>query len=306
MRAVVIGAVESTRIAIERIARAPDWSLPLVVTLPHRFSHRHSDYVDLADPARIAGAALYPAANGNAPETLEAIRAAGPDYIFIVGWSQIANPDLIAIPRRGTIGYHPAPLPRMRGRAVIPWTILTGEPITGGTLFWIDEGVDSGPILRQGFFHVGPDETATTLYARHMQLLERLMDEALAALSTDAPPREAQDERFATWTARRTLESGRIDWAQDATSIDCLVRAVARPYPGARTKVAASDDDLIIWRARTVPAAARHQACAGQVIARSDSSFTVLCGGGTAIEVTEWESGDASRPSLHAQFAVRP
>lgn len=305
MRAVVIGAVESTRIAIECIARSPGWSLPLVATLPRSLAHRHSDFVDLTEPARLAGAELFAGANANAAESLAAIRAADPDYLFIIGWSQIARAELISIPRFGSIGYHPAALPRMRGRAVIPWTILAGEPITGGTLFWIDEGVDSGPILQQGFFHVAADETATTLYARHMQLLERLMGDALAAISAGAAPRQVQDERFATWAARRTQECGRIDWAQDARSIDCLVRAVARPYPGARTRIASSDQDLIVWQARVASEGHRHQARTGQVIARSDSSFTVLCGDSTAIEVTEWECASASMPPLHAQLAVQ-
>lgn len=304
MRAVVIGAVESTRIAIECIARSPGWSLPLVVTLPPNLGHRHSDFVDLAEPARIAGAEVFTAANGNTPDSLDAIRAVDPDFVFIVGWSQIAKPELISIPRHGTIGYHPAPLPRMRGRAVIPWTILAGEPITGGTLFWIDEGVDSGPILQQGFFHVGTDETATTLYARHMQLLEQLMNDALTALSAGTALRQVQDERFATWTARRTQECGRIDWTQDARSIDCLVRAVARPYPGARTRVGSSDLDLVVWQARISPDGGRHRARTGQIIARGDHSFTVLCGGGTAIEVTEWECANPAAPALNAQLAV--
>lgn len=304
MRAVVIGAVESTKIAIECIGRSPGWSLPLVVTLPPELAHRHSDFVDVSAPARSVGAQILTIANGNAPESLAAIRTASPDYLFVIGWSQIARSELISIARQGTIGYHPAPLPRMRGRAVIPWTILSGEPITGGTLFWIDEGVDSGPILQQGFFHVAADETATTLYARHMALLERLMLDALVALSSNCAPRAVQDEQYATWAARRTQESGRIDWAQNAEAIDCLVRAVARPYPGAKTRLETSDQDMTVWQTRIAPGAQRHAAREGQVIARSGESFTVLCGGGTAIEVTEWECANAAPPALHAQLAM--
>src|SRR3546814_4028654 len=98
----------------------------------------------------------------------------------------------------------PAPLPRLRGRGVIPWTILADEPITAGTLFWIDDGVDSGPILEQAFFHVAPDETAASLYARHMRALGEMMTRALAALATGSPPRLEQDERYASWAAKRT------------------------------------------------------------------------------------------------------
>ncbi|MGC4250243.1 MAG: formyltransferase family protein, partial [Sphingobium sp.] len=192
------------------------------------------------------------------------------------------------------------PLPRMRGRAVIPWTILNEEPITGGTLFWIDAGVDSGPILEQRFMHVAPDETADSLYRRHMRLLDLMLDDALRALAAGTPRREPQDERFATWAAGRTPESGRIDWTAPARDVERLVRAAGRPYPGARTRVASSNSDLILWQARLCSPARCHLAAPGQVIARSADSFTIFCGDGEAVEITRWEGAPA--PKLHARL----
>ncbi len=302
MRAVIIGSVESSRVAIEAVARAPGWSRPLVVTLPAGLAHRHSDYVDLGPAAEAAGAELLHASDVNAPEVCAAIRAVEPDNVFVIGWSQICRDDFMAAAGSGLIGYHPAPLPRMRGRAVIPWTILMEEPITGGTLFWIDAGVDSGPILEQRFIHVAPDETAGSLYRRHMLLLERLLADALAALAAGTPRREAQEERFATWAAGRTLENGRIDWSAPARDIERLIRAVGRPYPGARTCVTPGGEDLILWRARIGPGPRRHLASPGQVIARSGQDFTIFCGDGAVIEVTEWEGGGGTAPRLHSQL----
>lgn len=300
MRAVVVGSVESSRVAIDAIARAKDWTLPLVVSLPPELAHRHSDYVDLSAAATAAGAGLLPAPNANAPEICEAIEAVSPDYVFVIGWSQICRTRLLTSARHGVIGYHPSPLPRMRGRAVIPWTILRDEPITAGTLFWIDAGVDTGPILEQRFFHVAPDETAETLYRHHMVALDAMMTDALAGLASGAPRRVEQDERFATWAARRTPESGRIDWSMTATEIDRLVRASGRPYPGARTHARSRQDELIVWQARVAADGDRHLACSGQVIVRSASSFVVRCGGGTALEITEWDGGGGGSPALHA------
>src|SRR3546814_19688752 len=118
-------------------------------------------------------------------------------------------------------------------RGVIPWTILADEPITAGTLFWIDDGVDSGPILEQAFFHVAPDETAASLYARHMRALGEMMPRALAALATGSPPRLEQDEPYASWAATRPPADGRSDWRQNAIALARLIRATRRPYPGA-------------------------------------------------------------------------
>src|SRR3546814_2322762 len=99
-------------------------------------------------------------ADRNAADVLEAVSALAPDYVFVIGWSQICKPAFRQAAGGQVIGYHPAPLPRLRGRAVIPWTILLDEKITASTLFWIDDGVDSGPILAQRYFHIAPDETA--------------------------------------------------------------------------------------------------------------------------------------------------
>ncbi|MGC4249892.1 MAG: formyltransferase family protein, partial [Sphingobium sp.] len=137
MRAVIVGSVESSRVAIEAVARAPGWTLPLVVTLPLSLARRHSDHVDLRPAAEAAGARVIDAPDVNAPDICMAIRDAAPDHVFVIGWSQICREPFMQAAGGGTIGYHPAPLPRMRGRAVIPWTILNEEPITGGTLFWI-------------------------------------------------------------------------------------------------------------------------------------------------------------------------
>lgn len=300
MRAILIGAVESSRIALEAIARAPGWHLPLVISLPLDLARRHSDFVDLAPAARAAGADYLEADNINHAEVLEAIVKADADYVFVIGWSQICGAGFRAACRDRVIGYHPAPLPRLRGRAVIPWTILSGEPITGGTLFWIDQGVDSGPILEQAFFHVAPDETAASLYARHMTRLEAMMGRALVALAAGKAQRIPQNERFATFAAKRTPADGVIDWAQDAASIARLVRAVGRPYPGAATRI--SGKRLVIWRAMPWPDGGRHLASPGQIVERGDEGFAVACGGGTALLVSEWDLEGGGMPGKHAKL----
>lgn len=305
MRAVVVGAVESSRIAIEAIGRAQAWSLPLVVSLPLELGHRHSDYVDLEPAATAAGARMLRASNINAPEICDALEALAPDYVFVIGWSQICRERFMATGGKGMIGYHPAALPRMRGRAVIPWTILSGDAITGGTLFWIDDGVDTGPILEQRFLHIAPDETAATLYSRHMATLSDMMRTALAALADGTARREPQDERFATWAARRTPESGRIDWTLPAEGVERLVRASGRPYPGARTSLPAAGRELIVWQARIAAGGDRHMARPGQVIARSEEGFTVQCGARTALLVSEWDNGEAGPLALHIQLGER-
>ena len=113
MRAVIVGAVESSRIAIEAIARASGWSLALVITLPPALAVRHDDYVDLASAAANAGAPVHYVNNVNSDDALEAIRALNADAVFVIGWSQICGEGFRAACENRVIGFHPAPLPRL-------------------------------------------------------------------------------------------------------------------------------------------------------------------------------------------------
>lgn len=308
MRAIVVGAVESTAVALRAVAAAPGWRVAALVTLPVALAARHADFVDLGHEAAALGAKVIRAADGNAPEVVREIRALEPDHVIVVGWSQICGPALLAAAGKGAVGFHPAPLPRLRGRAVIPWTILLDEKITGSTLFWIDAGVDTGPILAQRFFHVAPDETAGSLYARHLEALADLLSQALTGLAAGDAPRLAQDERFATWAAKRTAEDGLVDWTRPAAEVQRLVRAVGRPYPGAYT-AAPGGRRLVLWRARRQPGGGdRYAAAPGQVVDRDRSGgFAVRCGDGSDLRVQEfaWADGGVAGdgpPRLHARL----
>ena len=120
--------------------------------------------------------------------------------------------DLHALPPGGELVLYPewdAALPRMRGRAVIPWHILTGQRQGGATLFWIDEGTDSGPVAAQAVFPIDPDRTtARALYDRSvgamLALLPPLPDLPSAASSTTSlalspPPPSPLRQRLRTF-----------------------------------------------------------------------------------------------------------
>src|SRR5262245_43510339 len=157
MRIAVIGSVESTRVCLRALDAAPNVEVAAVVTLPTALAHRHADFVDLSPYAAACGAKLLRVPESNDSDVTAELRALDIEYLFVVGSSQLVKAPLMGTAKSGVIGYHPTPLPRMRGRAPIPWTILLDEKITGSTLFWIDERPDAGPILAQRFYHVAPD-----------------------------------------------------------------------------------------------------------------------------------------------------
>lgn len=294
MRNVLVGAVESTRVALAALVRGGHPPVA-VVTLPLARAGRHSDWVDLRPGAEAAGVALIEAPDINDDALLSRLADLHADHVLVIGWSQICRPPFLALPRAGVVGYHPALLPENRGRAVIPWTILQRRTETGGTLFWMDEGVDSGDVLAQRRFAMDESETAATLYAKHMQALDAMLSSSLPLLDAGTAPRRPQDDTKATWCARRTAEDGRIDWRRGATEVWTLVRAAGRPYPGAFTTDGAGRR-LVVWDAED-RGPGPYWGLPGQVQVLEREGALVQCGDRTHVLLRTIEvEGEGPRP----------
>ena len=261
-----------------------------VVTLPGPIDPNRSGQCAFDDVAARLGAALIETRDVNALETLNAIRKVEPELAFVVGWSQLVHDPFIALAREGVFGMHPTLLPRHRGRAPIPWAILSGLARTGVTLFEIvDSTADSGAIVGQVEVEIAPDETATSLFARladaHVQLVRELVPQLLSR----SAPRSRQDPSRASSWPKRVPADGIIDWETRAPYLYDWVRAQTRPYPGAFTYI--GDDKVIVWGARAVELAA--EAPAGTIVDVSADGPVVACGeGGLVLEEIQTEAGE--------------
>jgi methionyl-tRNA formyltransferase len=175
---------------------------------------------------------------------------------------------------------HPTLLPRHRGRAPIPWAILSGLAKTGVTLFEItDPTADSGPIVGQVEVPIARDETATTLYARLAEAHISLVREAMPAMVAGAEPRIPQDPKRASSWLKRTPLDGIIDWETRAPYLYDWVRAQTRPYPGAFTWL--DDEKVVVWRA--LPVEVESAAPAGTIVERRPEGLVVACGDGALL-----------------------
>jgi len=258
-----------------------------VVTLPGPVDPNRSGQCAFDDVARRHDATLVEAADINADETLAAVDALDPELIFVVGWSQLAREPFLALAREGVFGMHPTLLPRHRGRAAIPWAILSGLARTGVTLFEIvDETADSGAIVGQVVIDIEPDETAETLFERISEAHVELIRELVPQLLTRSAPRSPQDLfRASSWPRRRPVD-GIIDWETRAPYLHDWVRAQTRPYPGAFTFL--GEQKVVVWRARPVEADAA--APAGTIVETRPEGLVVACGEG-ALLLEEIETG---------------
>jgi methionyl-tRNA formyltransferase len=279
MRYIFVGTVEASYHALEEML-IQGANVVGVFTLAVEYASRHSDFADLSPLAQSYRIPLWHINNINEPEVVAQMQSLKPDYIFVIGWSQILKAAVLRLPKYACIGFHPSLLPQNRGRAVLPWTILQGLRRSGGTLFYLDEGVDSGDILMQKAFDLEPDETARTLYNKITAVLREMIREALPLLESGKPPRYPQDHSKATYCAKRTPADGLIDWQQPAERIWTLIRAVGDPYPGAFTFHRGRK--VIIWEAKFI-GSAPYIGLPGQIHAIRQDGVLVQCGDGKHI-----------------------
>ncbi|MES1977570.1 MAG: formyltransferase family protein [Pseudomonadota bacterium] len=102
--------------------------------------------------------------------------------------------------RLGALGYHPSLLPRHRGRDAIRWAIHMRELLTGGTVYWMDDGADTGPIAAQSWCWIRPDDTPEALWRRELAPMGlTLFAQVLAGIDAGQVTKRPQDDRLATW-----------------------------------------------------------------------------------------------------------
>ena len=102
--------------------------------------------------------------------------------------------------RIGAIGYHPSLLPLHRGRDAVKWTVRNGDRVTGGSVYWLNDTVDGGPVAAQDFCLVRPNDDARKLWQRELLPMGvRLVMQTLADIESGVIIRVPQDEALATW-----------------------------------------------------------------------------------------------------------
>lgn len=208
-------------------------TLDLVISIPDEKAKKKSGRIYVDDFAAKHNIPVVKSNHVNDAAVIEAIKAYEIDWLFIIGWSQIASKEVIEAAKLGAIGAHPTLLPMGRGRAAIPWAIIKGLDKTGVSFFKMDEGVDTGLILGQEEVAIKEDETALTLYNKVNTAHETLIKKLIIDLKNNTVVGKLQDESKATYWVGRKPQDGRISLSMSVNEVDRLVRATTKPYPGA-------------------------------------------------------------------------
>jgi methionyl-tRNA formyltransferase len=220
--------------------------LDLIISIPDEKAKKKSGRIYVDDFAAKHNIPVLKSNHVNDSAVLEAIKAYEIDWVFIIGWSQIASKEMINSPAIGVIGAHPTLLPVGRGRAAIPWAIIKGLSVTGVSFFKMDEGVDTGLILGQEEVLIEPTETAFTLYNKVNTSHETLIEKLFLDLQKNQVKGVVQDESKATyWEGRKPID-GELSLTMTIDEVDRLVRATTKPYPGAF--INREGKKIVIWK----------------------------------------------------------
>ena len=203
------------------------------------------------------------------------------DLAVVVAYGRILPPAFLTTPKRGCINVHFSLLPKYRGAAPANWAIVNGEKHTGVTTMYIEEELDSGPILLQRETAVGDTETTPQLMERLSVIGADLLSETLRALDTIAPRKQNVEE--ATFAPILTRQHGLICWTMNAVDIERRVRGF-QPWPNAYTQH--KGKRLIVWGAQAVETSA-NEARPGEVIELRGGDLIVKAGEGTALRILE-------------------
>ncbi len=165
---------------------------------------------------------------------LDMLHRLSPDLVAVAAFGQILPKAVLEAPPLGCLNVHPSLLPKFRGAAPINWTLIRGERVTGVTIMFMDEGMDTGDILLQEETPIGVEENAGELHDRLAASGAGLLVRTIEGLLAGTIHRRPQESNLATLAPRLTKEDGLIRWERPAAAIVNLVRGLA-PAPCAYT-----------------------------------------------------------------------
>jgi len=271
-----------------------------LVTQPDRTGRGHHQHLNpLKEAALERGLPVLQPDSIKAPESIAALRELRADLFVVAAYGQLLSPEVLSLPRLGTINVHASLLPKYRGATPIHAAILNGDAETGVTIIQIEPKMDAGPMLGVVRTPIRPDETTGQLEERLAELaipvLSRVIDELVAGRCQSTP----QDPAQVTRVRKLSKADGRIDWTKPAIEVERHVRGM-QPWPGPFTELhqpGRSPRRLQILKSRVHSS---QTGLPGTVQPGKPLELLIHCGEGT-LEVVELQP-DGKRPMPAADF----
>ena len=276
-----IGCVQSSQMALNTLLGMKPTGVDVVAVITKKESNFNSDYVNLSPLCKENNIPVHFEDSQNKERSIEFMKGHEPDVIFCFGWSYLLNQEFLILPKLGVIGFHPAKLPKNRGRHPIIWALALGLKETASTFFKMDKGADSGPILSQVDININFTDDASSLYKKIISTAQQQIISFTEQLYNGTAEFTPQDNCKASTWRKRSRQDGMIDWRMSAESIYNLIRALAKPYPGA--EFIYKENVLKVWNSRLCGEQIPNNIEPGYILAIECNDILVKCAGNSAL-----------------------
>lgn len=214
--------------------------------------------------------------SANASEFVETVAALAPDLCLSISYNQILRRQILDTARFGFVNFHAGKLPYYRGRNVINWALINGEPEIGLTAHFIDEGIDTGDVILQKMLPIHWTDTYGDVLDRIVDEFPDFVLETVEHVASGDINLKQQSQFLGTYFCGREDGDEWLDWSDTSFNLYNKVRAITRPGPGARTLLA--NREVVIWKATYDPTWPKYIATPGQVVGRRDGGVMVKTG----------------------------
>ena len=280
---------------------AEGYSIAAVVTQPDRPQGRKKVLTPtpVKEAALRHGIPVLQPQRLRSPEAVAELAEYKPDLIVTAAYGQILPKSVLDMPSLGCLNVHGSLLPAYRGGAPIQRSIINGEAVTGITLMYMAEGLDTGDMIAKAEVPIEEPDTAGTMFEKLSQAGAKLLQQELPRLVKGKVDAEPQDEAKATYAPNLTRDDEKIDWSRSSREIYNQIRGLV-PYSGGFTLW--NGEVFKVWAAAN-PSSAQvvsSEAQPGTVLGLHEEGIVVKTGDGSLTLLTVQPSGKKAMDA--AQF----
>lgn len=233
MNIVFMGTPEFAVPALEAL-HSKGYDISLVITQKDKRRGRGKKLLPtpVKEKALELGLEVYQPDSVNEKDTINRLIEINPDVIVVVAFGQILKKDLLNIPKYGCLNIHASILPKYRGAAPINWAIINGEKETGITIMEMDEGLDTGDILKVERIPIEKDDDSISIHDKLSHLGAKLIIQVLEEMRMGKIEKTPQNHELSSYAPMLSKETGRIDWNNNGNNIINLIKGL-KPWPSA-------------------------------------------------------------------------
>ena len=273
MKIALIGQSAFGKAVLEALAARDEHEIVGIFAAPDRSRSREP----LATAAEDMNLPVWQFKRMRDQECIDVFQSLNADLCVMAYVTDIVPNEIIDAPSLGTIQYRPSLLPLHRGPSSINWAIIRGDTETGLSIFWPDEGLDTGPILLQKKVDITLDDSVGSLYFNHLfPMGVEAITESVDLVAADKAPKIIQDESAATYEGWCGANEAHIDWSKDASEVHNLIRG-CDPQPGAWSTL---NDQKVAFFGSKITSHDQSDTQPGTIADTEDAGMTIACGNG--------------------------